>query len=64
MVSINTVKDDLADSAGRILILMQEGDSEHGFVSPEWADDMYGAYELVRKAIQSLDQAELHEAGS
>lgn len=57
MVSVDSVKNDLAEAGGRILILMQEGDSGKGFANVEWADEMFDAYEHVKKAIQSLNRA-------
>lgn len=59
MVSIESLKNDLAEAQGTILILMQEGDDGVGYPNSEWADEMYSAYELVKKAIQSLDRASL-----
>lgn len=62
MVSLESVRDDLAEGAGRILILMQEGDTEAGFtVNEEWADEMYQAWEHVHWARQALDRAILAE---
>ncbi len=57
MVSLESVKADLAEAQGRILILMQEGDSGVGFANVEWADEMFDAYEHTKKAIQSLNRA-------
>lgn len=64
MVSLRSVKDSLGEAGGRILVLMQEGDSERGFVNTEWADEMFDAFEHVKKAINSLERAEMYEAGN
>lgn len=57
MASLDYVASQLQDIAGRLLVLMQEGDSEQGFVNVEWADEMYDAYEHVQKAIKSVNRA-------
>lgn len=57
MVSIESVKAELAEAQGRILILMQEGDDGEGFTNIEWADEMFDAYEHTKKAIKSLERA-------
>jgi hypothetical protein len=64
MVSIESLMADLAEIQGRTLILMQEGDDGTGFQNVEQADELYDAYELIKKAIQSLDRARMYEAGN
>lgn len=65
MVSAESVKLDLAEAQSRILILMQEGDeggnSLANFPNVEWANEMFDAYEHIKKAIQSMNRAELYE---
>lgn len=57
MASLEYVAKDLGDAAGRLLVLMQEGDSEHGFTNVEWADEMFDAYEHVKKALACVHRA-------
>lgn len=57
MPSVESVKLALGDAAGTILVLMQEGDSGEGFANIEWSDEMFDAYEHVKKAIQSINRA-------
>lgn len=57
MVSVESVVENLAYEMGRILILMQEGDTPNGFSNVEWADEMYDAYEHVKKATQCIHRA-------
>lgn len=59
MASIDSVRLDLSEVRGTILVLMQEGDTGSGFEpSPEWADHMFRAWELAGFAIEELDRAE------
>lgn len=62
MVSLESVKADLAEAQARILILMQEGDDgKQNFANVEWADEMFDAYEHAQKAIKSLNRASMFE---
>lgn len=61
MASLESVKIDLAEAQGRILVLMQEGDSGEGFDNVAWSDEMFDAYEHIKKAIRSLDRAADYE---
>lgn len=60
-VSVEAVIANLAEEQGRILILMQEGDGQSGFANVDWSDSMFDAYELIKKAIRSLNEASLYE---
>lgn len=59
MVSIGSVRDNLVEEATRILILLQEGDSERGFTNIPWADEMFMAHLYLEGAIKALDAAML-----
>lgn len=58
MASTQSAIDLIAEARGIILILMQEGDHGHGFENPEWADEMYIAWELTGNAVKHIEQAE------
>ena len=63
MVSVESVANDLAEAAGDIIRIMQQSDLDDEYGS-EWADEMYDAYELVKKAIQSLARSAMYEPSS
>lgn len=62
MVSVDSVKADLAEASGNILLLMQQMDDGE-FFNIEWSDEMFDAYELVSKAVKCLGNAQQLEHG-
>lgn len=58
MASTESARLLIEDARAMVFILMQEGDSERGFVNSYWADEMYQATELLKQALASIDRAE------
>ncbi len=60
MTSMESVRSLIAEAKSQTLILMQEGTEGHDYTASEsWADAMYEAWSLLKRAETFLDQAEL-----
>jgi hypothetical protein len=42
------------------MVLLQENDKANGFANPEWADEVFEAYQELGRALTDLDHAELY----
>lgn len=60
MASTESARQLIAEARGILLVLMQEGDSDRGFVNTPWADEMYRAWEELGSALSSIDKAETY----
>ena len=58
MVSIQSARALIEEARAAILVLMMDGDEDHG-LSEEWPDLMFHAYTQLKFVDETLDQAEL-----
>lgn len=56
MVSLESVKYQLLEQRGNILIILQEQDTGY-FDDQVWQDELFAAWELVGLAVEALDRA-------
>jgi hypothetical protein len=59
VVSIRSASQFINEARGELFTLLQDNDSEGGFATPEWSDEIFQATEDLKSAQQHLDHAEL-----
>lgn len=59
MASVRFVSDSINEARGQLLTLLQDNDTEGGFATAEWADQIFEASQRLKEAQQHIDNAEL-----
>lgn len=60
MVSVRFASELLNEARGQLLTLLQSNDTEGGFATSEWSDEIFQATECLKAAQKHLDHAELY----